>query len=538
MPRTRALILLALVACDSTDVPPPVRRPTVGCASDAICPVGLACVEGACVGGAAPDFSVHLRIRPSTDGAYGSADLLEEGGVRFDGSPVLRLETLVVQRKEEVLGRVLRSGRAVAARVTAVARGGVPGTPLQLQAIEGAGSSGPNFRFDVPPLWPIRAGMGGRSVTWDVRATPAPELYPPRSFPQTMLTDGMTLELPGGPLQHLEGRVVVSSANPTPLRAVEVRALDADGQVVSTTATTDELGAFRVAVWSDAPQELTLRATSTLAETPLPTVDVTVVRGPEPRIIEVGDVGALFELTGTVSGELEVPAGARVSFRSRAIGNGSFSATVSADDEGGFAVLLYPGEYTVDLVPPAPYRVARLQRTLTADEPELHLVAPSRVRVDGCVQDFAGTPVEGANVSARLTEAGYVDPRLNELPGAVPDRTTTATPTDEAGQFTLNIDGGAHRLEFIAPPERGLPTFSVPLMHIAPDAGSLDLTSAGCFRFPAAAVLTVNLEGADAAPVLGAVVEAWREGEQGSAKLAQATSDEEGHVVLVLPNSE
>ena len=78
----------------------------------------------------------------------------------------------------------------------------------------------------------------------------------------------------------------------------------------------------------------------------------------------------------------------------------------------------------------------------------------------------------------------------------------------------------------------------VELPRVTPETGSVDLVRSGCFVLPAGAVVTADLVGEDDAPVVGAIVEAWRIDGREPLRLAQGTSDDIGHVVLVLPNTE
>jgi len=504
--------------------------PAPGCTSERGCPAGLACVEGGCVGNVAPAGVWLLRVRPRLDTPHGTVDLLDE--IAFPGGAVRRLGVVHIPLLSTITGRVTLDGRDVEANVTAVAIDGISEQPLQFRAdpVDGA------FVLHMAPAWP-KQGTGGRAVPFRLRVSPPSETLPPFEPPSSRLEPRIEVVLPAGPLRRLDGVVRVSADNPTPLRDVAVRAVDTSGRSVSTTSTTDETGAFSLGLWPEGDDEVVLRVNATLPEFPLPALELPVHVSDGEVTVLVGDVGSTFTVTGVVRAVGEVaPAEARVVFRAD-VGNGRFTTSTITDAEGRFEATLYAGDYLIDVIPPEPYRLARLQRTLTAESAPLELAASPRVRVDGCLRDWGGDPVEGATVSARLTEPGFGDPRLEALgPGTVPDRVTTSKESNENGQFTLHTDGGVHRLTIVAPVVRGLPSINVEVERVSPDTGSVDLGRNGCIVIPPAAVIAADLVGEDGEPVAGAVVEAWRRREEGVAKAAQATSGSDGHVVLVIPN--
>lgn len=529
MHRGLALALL-LTGCDGTDRAPPPVLPSPGCATDAVCSSGLSCVEGGCVGEDAPSGGYQLRVRAGSDTPYAEVDLLSP--IVFGAAPVRRLGAVHVPLRQEIAGRVTLGEHDIQAKVTAVALEGITDPPLQFRADE---VDGPAFVLDLAPAWP-RHNQGARAVPFQLRVSPPSETLPPFDAPPARLEPTVELVLPAEPLRRLSGHVLRSEENTAPVREVTVRAF-VDDRLVSTTAVTDETGAFTLGFWPDGPDEVTLRTQSTLPEFPWPALAQTVNVSDGEVLVFVGDVSSTFEATGIVRAEDDqVAPETRLVFRAP-VGNGVFTTTATTDAEGLFRVDLYEGVYLIDVQPPPPHRLALLERTLTAGDGPLEIAAAPRVRIDGCLEDWGGVRVEGATVSTRLIEPAYGDPELDLRGSAnLPDRVVTGQTSDANGQFTLNVDGGVHRLTITPPVDRGLPTMTVPLDPVSPDTGTVDLGRNGCIILPPAAVITADLVGADGEAVTGAAVEAWRTGPDGAAKVAQATSDAAGHVVLVLPN--
>lgn len=534
MPATRvaALLLLGgLAACDGTDASSPPKLPTRGCDVNQDCPAALTCIEGGCVASDGPAWSFGLRVRPGSNTAHATVDVLDT--LAFPAGPVRRLGAVHIPIRRTITGRARVGDRDIRVDVTATALEGIPGQPLRFSA-ETAESDA--FVLDLAPAWP-KQDTGGRAVPFQLRVSPANDAFPPFEPAASRLEPTLALTLPGDPLRRLEGRILVSEANPTPLRNVALRAVDAAGRLVSTTAISDETGAFSLALWPGGADEVVLRANSTLPESPLPTVQRTVRVSEGPATVFVGDVGSTFTLSGEVVAEGDqTPAETRVVFHA-AVGNGHYTTSAVTDAEGHFEVTLYEGVYVIDVVPPPPFRLARLERALAAGDAPIQVAARARVRVDGCLRDVGGEPVEGATVTTRLISAAYGDPRLESKgPSTVPDRVVTSEASNESGQFTLSLDGGEHVLTVEPPVERGLPTIQVPTERVSPGTGSVDLGRNGCIVIPPGAVVTADLIGEDSAPVAGAIVEAWKLVDGGAVRVGQATSGADGHVVLILPN--
>lgn len=536
-----ALLAVAFAGCDDSADPPP-RPEQPGCRSTAECPEGLLCGEGACVGGPAPSWPVTLRLTPAADSPLAPVEL---AGVTFTDGPLTRLPNIAIADRFRVTGRAL-TGDGVDLAVQVTARPAVPEAlsrpPLQFSSAPAQGAGQPRFTFEWAKQWP-KLGGGQRAILYALKVVPVEgELYPPLNGPTLPgETDGrvQTIELAAAAdMPVIEGEVLLSQAAPNPLRGMSVFAVDASGQQVSTRATADENGRFSLRFWpAEAPRPVTIRARPTEASGPLPDIDLpfevppTPVDPPPLVRLFAGLQSPSFELSGVVGPDAPVP-NATLRFRG-AVGNGVHRVDARTDAEGRFTVVLYPGEYLIDLQPPintTPFRLARVRRAV-AEGDALVFVPQTRPLVSGVVLDSAGEPIEGARVSSRLAQQSFADPTLAQPTDEPPPR-GLETATADDGSFTLQLDPGAQVLTVVPPPDRGLPTFEQ-VVQVPPLEGGVTTT----IQVPPAAALVVTITDREGAPVRDLTVEAWRT-DEGERRVAQGTTDADGRSTLVLPNAE
>jgi hypothetical protein len=554
------LLVLALAGCvDETDAPTstaPLRR---GCDVDDDC-APLRCVERACVGEAAPEYDLALRVVPPADSPSGEVEIQ---GVRFDDGPSLVVsEPVFVPDEVTVIRRVLTPRREpVAGTVTAVARDALSGRPLITSGATAATTDGARFSLTLAPTWPTLV-ESFQCTTFALRVVPDRERLPPFVQEGVLFGDcGSTgdVVLPADPPQSMAdppircggdpgglhvicGRFLVSRENPTPL-PVQVFARDAEGRAVSTRAESDADGQFAVALWpSDQPRRITLHIESARpTEQPLPRMDVSVdepATSPElaSRLLPLylGDIGRVFPARGRVVGlrgtDEEPLFAATVRFRG-AVGSGEFVTSVETTRDGSFAANLYPGEYVIDVDPGATdFRLLRTRVTLSPDGAPTNLTLRPRTVATGRLVDPAGRPLADATISTTLVRARYADPRLEREGEAPPPRSDLAT-TDEDGRFTLRLDPGDHVLTVTPARDRGLPMLRI--QRTVPADQPVDL---GEIAVPSAAVLAFSLLDDREAPLSGVRVEAWalRSGLD-AVLVGEGLSGTDGRVTVVVP---
>jgi protocatechuate 3,4-dioxygenase beta subunit len=493
------------------------------------------------VGESAPDDPVGLSVIPPADGPLAPAELRR---LTFDGSAVLDLGPVALTEWVTQSGRVADpTGRLISARPTAR-----PDDALSRAAYGGdvvQDAEGPRYSIRLPRYWPA---LGGDLITvfYTMRWTPEPTDLPPWSAPRVPVEDTVfDYESPSttAELVNLEGEVNLREAELSPIAGLRVNAIDEDGRVVSTEATTDEQGRFRIRFWPvEAPTRYTLRIASTDPERPLPTLQpaVELVPGVPPafRRFFTGVTGTTLTVAGEAVGRVNEDAdpvalpGARLRFRGD-IGEGRFEASAIADEDGRFTATLYPGTYIVDVEPilAGGFRLSRTELTIDDDTQSVRLLVRPRSFVNGEVRDVAGAPVEGARVEAALVEARYADPSLARPGESVASRNQEAL-TDAEGRYQLQLDPGEHTLTVSPPSGRGLPAIRDTIIVPAEGAGPIDL---GTRALPAAAVVTFTLRDGEGAPVSGATVEAFWEAEGGPTPAGAATSDETGRVAIPIP---
>lgn len=534
-------LAVALAGCDDAAfVEPDPEPPAPGCAG--ACPLDLECARGACVGERGPDWPVALRILPQADDPLAAAEVRA-----FEAAdPVTALPALPLSTRTPLVGRAVVPGPdgPVAIRVRATARA-LYG--IETQALTIAGETvderdGPRFVLQVAPFWPTEAGTRRGAVYALTLRPEEAERYPPWVVDDVRVDPAggvVTVELPAADrLPAVEGEVLVSADNPTPIAGLRVFAVDDEGRRVSTETYTDASGRFTLRFWpAEAPRALTLRVRRAGDVGPVPDIDRPIeapadadAERPFARVY-LGELPSAVTITGHVD-DGRAPLGGVVLRLRGEIGEGVFTVDAGPTDaEGAFTVTLYPGRYRVDLEPPADAsaRLARLEAALDAGSAPRWTLAPGTT-IRGAVIDPAGDPLPRARIEVRLLSARYADPAL-AVPGETPPARIRQTETDDAGRFAMQLDPGEHAVRVVPPAESGLPSsehdLSVPTLGI--DLPPVELA------VPPAAALAFELRGPDNAPAADVVVEAWRTDRQPPVRIGEATSAPDGSGVLRLP---
>ncbi|MBX3251372.1 MAG: carboxypeptidase regulatory-like domain-containing protein [Myxococcales bacterium] len=324
---------------------------------------------------------------------------------------------------------------------------------------------------------------------------------------------------------------------------LQVQAIEVDsGLVVSSTALTDEEGAFTMIVAPSAGRYV-LRVTGGTSRPLFPTVTVDPsfflgsarIRVPSPRQVSYR---ASVE---TTSGQ-RLPR-AVVTFVSRDVFDaetglaGTFRATAETDATGEVLLDLLAGTYEAVVTPAdgAHAVVAldglRIQPPVTGGVLQGQLfVVPERARFGGSLFTPSGEPVVGLTVEAVALGAA-ADP--GELGSVARHNRSTEALLDETGRFELRLDVGTYDVFIKPPPESRYPWLVAPARQI----GSTDLVLADRFDLEAPRPLRGEVVTPEGAPLANAEVRAFGRaaGTGRYLELGRARTDAEGRYLLLLP---
>jgi hypothetical protein len=324
----------------------------------------------------------------------------------------------------------------------------------------------------------------------------------------------------GEPSQHVQlAGVIVDAAG----RGIAERRVytvgrwpgGAEGERISTTATTDALGAFRLLVPAEVegpvslvsrppPGEVAPRIT--LRGIELPELDPSVELDPSDSL----DLGELVmpsypaparfavPIDGNDSGGGKVPVeGAKVTMETLLPSEpgieATFSATATTDESGIAELMLIPaGEKnrpyetritTASGSQHASSHILEIAVGPGARESTSFLAAitlPRRILVDGEIRDAAGIPVEAAQIEAQIS------PRLSWTLDAtgralVAEHRSPNATTDESGRFVLWLDPmiadrqAIYDLAVVPPARMRVPRWSIDGLDVGPDSAGVAL---------------------------------------------------------------
>lgn len=437
-------------SCDSFVAPIGEGAP---CVSDNECASpDYVCVIGVCVN---PDNTaldqVHLEVRPLDESAYEPQQLLDVAVTKESGRTPIALRPTV-----GVYGTVVDGahGGAVPAEVIAVQSGGIPGRALVVTASTNMASGAftlplverDDYTLSLQPGDPTRPPV--LLGSYSVGASPTGE---------RPLQEGQPVTLPGlEELLRVSGRVTAGEGTAQlGVEALEVRLLDGNRRV-SSQARTDALGAFELFLpreIASAPLELEVRPTQANRLNPTLRVPLELLEPLEDHV-ELGDVklGAL-QAPVPFAGVVHGPDGRPVPNASihvvGALGAGSFSLLITADEEGRYDAELRPARYDFVVVAPPSYSQAgllsRYNAEVSAAAPPPVLNLPARLLLSGSVEDDDKRPVGNATVQMTRVGAahGAAEPLLEGLTW-----TFTAV-TDAEGRWQQRVDPGRYRVVVI-----------------------------------------------------------------------------------------
>jgi hypothetical protein len=525
--RTGRLLLVAalgLAAC-AGDEERLAARDAAPCLEDLDCGDGLRCMAGACGRETdAPLERVSIELVPPAGAAAVRTQLLDLE--RGDGA----LGDLRLERGIELPVRVLdASGRPVAARITIEGTPRIPGRevdvaetlspdrPLLLRLAPGRYAA----RFD--PLDPARPGVAVDA--FEIRET----------------TTGKDFELPAS-YRRLFGTVRLRTDGNVLVPGVRVRAVSVPSGLVSSSAVTDETGAYSILLPDT--HDPSVRVVAELDGDARPAwrfeqeiglvvegdrrLDIGFEPTPDPlrglasvRVLGMGDRGP------------EPIAGARVTLTaSTAVPTQVFTVSGVTDAEGTVVVQTDAGvaplevvaaEYRALVEPPTRSVFARttitldLRRTSPSFAPDKHVELPRRVQATGAVLTEDGRSVDGA----------VLDLEPLDLEGA---RLRSVT-TDLRGGFSVWLDPGRYAVRVAPSAESALPTGRFAI-QVPRDALTFPI---GTLRLPGGRVASGRILDVDGRPVQGAEVEVFGGAESPVTSLARVQSDAGGRFSVVLP---
>ena len=285
-------------------------------------------------------------------------------------------------------------------------------------------------------------------------------------------------------------RPVLQSENDLiPVAGLTVLAKDSEGRTISSIGKTDSTGRFQLFFWpNSAGQVSDLKIVPSSVSGAYPGLDRSFrVPDPDPEVPAIassqtyymGSLPPIRWMQGSVLGNRPL-AGTELRFRGE-IADGIYRYDVAhADVEGRFSAYLYPGRYTVDIIPPigSRYRYSRVSGDILSVE-ELAFRPSSQATVTGRIIAPGGVPIAGATVESTLVKAAFSDPRLARPDDAPPTRTQRVQ-TDLDGNYLLDLDPGTHDLRVIAPTEYGLPplTRTLDITPIDQNVSGIDIQMA------------------------------------------------------------
>lgn len=443
-----ALALALVVGCAAA------AQQDVSCADDTVCPGSLVCAFGRCID---PNdqrlTTVDVEIDPSMDGVPVQSVL----GVDLRASP--RVDVALAPGVF-VTGTVALAGEeepeGVSALVVARPDVSIPGRVLAPTASSGADGS-----FSLLLVEEQRY-----SVIVMAEDRSLPPLYEDDGFTADGGTSG---EQSLDPLLLSRGQVAVTGrvragegVAEQGIEKLDVRLVDDDGRIWSSTSRTGADGTFALAL-REGRTDLTLEVLPTPENDAFPSLRVVGVDasadidlGP----ISLGHVLAPVRFEARVVDASGAPLpGARLVLRAE-VGAGLYERQTDANDDGTFDLSLPPGSYDAAVFGGPEDDGGGLLFVSDIDVPaantDLVFRLPPRVAYGGRVLDADGAPVSGATVElVRLgDEDGVLEEPLAEVLVAF------AVVADDAGRFSAVVDPGRYRVSTRPPPGSKAPAFS------------------------------------------------------------------------------
>ena len=253
--------------------------------------------------------------------------------------------------------------------------------------------------------------------------------YPPwRVDPLQIPVEGgaLRVDLPNAEdMPVFRGLVLQSENDPIPVAGLTVLAKDSEGRTISSIGKTDSTGRFQLFFWpNSAGQVSDLKIVPSSVSGAYPGLDRSFrVPDPDPEVPAIassqtyymGSLPPIRWMQGSVLGNRPL-AGTELRFRGE-IADGIYRYDVAhADVEGRFSAYLYPGRYTVDIIPPigSRYRYSRVSGDILSVE-ELAFRPSSQATVTGRIIAPGGVPIAGATVDLRWSRRLSVTPASHGL---------------------------------------------------------------------------------------------------------------------------
>ncbi len=468
---------------------------------------------------------------------------MELDGVAFNDNPILELSDVALPRRISFSGDArFASGQILPVSVTAWPLTSIEApTPYRSESLVDV--TGARFIMSMPASAPTLSGSQQAIVYRLLFQPDESDRYPPwklDAFQPPNNGDRVSFDLPApDTMIELSGSIQLDESFGSPVSGMTVFAVNTEGETVSSTTESDASGEFTLHFWPRmASTQVTIHARRTARSGPLPDLRQSFVLADEgmnnPAVkLVVGRLDAVQRFTGVVLGPEPIQ-GTTLRFVGD-IGDGLYRVDVGETDETGrFEVMLYPGDYEVEIRPPleSRYRLS-LIRLLVEDGAELELRPQRRVPVTGLVQGSDGEGLGSARITAILRSASFASPDLRRESQLTPARTQHAQ-TGPAGAFAVQLDPGEHELYVQPPPLSGLAAirrrFSVPALDTV-------LTDVN-IQFPPASAIRVRVIDSDAGALTGVRVEAYRTDVDPPQKVGEARSDDDGNVLLRIPAEE
>jgi len=272
----------------------------------------------------------------------------------------------------------------------------------------------------------------------------------------------------------------VADMQELPEAGLQVRAIDKKtARVVSSVGETDELGRVAIRISATASDYL-IRVTTSADGDPFPSVsvdpDVAFADDPITRRIYIPRLNPI-QFTGRIRDEDDSPVpGATVRFLSIGIFDesqlgllGSFSASVTTDEQGIFSAELLPGGYSIAVTPPEDVENTwgiltagvSVGEELTEAEP---LIVPSQIDLRGRVTTFGDESGPGVTILARA--------RLSEEQGVL-HRSQEAVSAED-GAFAMSVDTGLYDMHVKMSSETGFAWLVEPELVMSSAVGDLE----------------------------------------------------------------
>ena len=521
-----AFCLAASVSgCDESTA---LQAEVSGCSGASQCSGTLGCTFGYCVEPVAEELVFRARITTPPGSEFLQQQIPE---LVLDDAPAL---TIQLVQTVELTGVIRNAGDAFVSNLPgeleARAQGEIEGMDYRFKArsSDGLDSSGIGYTLRLLP---------GRDYALAFR--PDDKALPPHTFhiaAEELVSGNLDLTLPAlTDYVKLAGWVTWPSGKPVAECRMTVL-LDAGHALPTITLDTPqsafdlrlppETTSIRVRV--EPPEGGALFPTFVSEPlTPSDNLEITLPAPPESdspltaamRVVRLDAKGAEQPVSGAnlvLSGHLTT---------------GLLTTTALTDEVGLASVEVLPGTYDVLVASPPGQEFGTLLTSVTweagdaAPAPET-LVVPSRLLLEGTIQDVNGLYVDSGQVQARRRADGEASSALSISPPPF------VTHIDESGHYSLHLDEGTYDLTVIPHATSGAPATQHNGLAIS-DTTELDVV------LPPPSLARITITDPYGAPIPDVTVELYPDAAQGTPPrvLVKGTTDADGLVDLLVPHT-